>query len=86
MKWLLIVFSAVLLVAAAILGLSRSRPSQLASGVASTEASPGIYKAKPYSAIVLVPKSVDNRSVQMPTSTNDFAIRSTGPNLRLESK
>ncbi|HXP62610.1 MAG TPA: hypothetical protein VN829_19070 [Dongiaceae bacterium] len=47
---------------------------------------PGIYHAKPYSCIVVVPRPVDNGLAHLPASTNRFAIRSVQPPLQLEPR
>jgi len=47
---------------------------------------PQVYKATPYTCIVLVPKPVDSSALISPPSTNQFAIRTIQPQppLRLE--
>jgi hypothetical protein len=47
---------------------------------------PGLYQAKPYSGMVVVPPPVDNGLVHLPASTNQFAIRAVQPPLYLEPK
>jgi hypothetical protein len=48
---------------------------------------PQVYKATPYTCIVIVPKSVDAAALVSPPSTNQFAIRTIQPQppLRLEA-
>ena len=46
---------------------------------------PGVYQAKPYSCIVVVPGPVDSLAVKVP-STNQFAMRFIEPPLHLEPK
>jgi hypothetical protein len=48
-----------------------------------TTLKPQVYQAVPYSCIVVVPKSVDTAIVISPPSTNQFAIRTIEPPLRL---
>ena len=47
---------------------------------------PQVYKAAPYSCIVIVPKSIDASALILPPATNQFAIRTIQPQspLRLE--
>jgi hypothetical protein len=47
---------------------------------------PQVYKATPYTCIVIVPKPIDPAALIAPPSTNQFAIRTIQPQppLRLE--
>jgi hypothetical protein len=53
---------------------------------AQTTLKPQVYRAAPYTCIVIVPKPVDTAALVAPPSTNQFAIRTIQPRqpLRLE--
>jgi hypothetical protein len=63
------------------IGVKQKRPA----GLPATRP-PGVYQATPYSGIVVVPQPVDSLAVHVPTSTNQFAIRSVKPSLHLIPK
>ena len=44
---------------------------------------PQVYRAAPYTCIVVVPKPVDTAALVAPPSTNQFAIRTIEPKLPL---
>jgi hypothetical protein len=68
------------------LPLLASGVTNLFSPEAQATLRPQVYKATPYTCIVIVPKSVDTAALISPPSTNQFAIRTILPRqpLRLE--
>jgi hypothetical protein len=60
--------------------------TNLFSAEAQATLKPQVYRAVPYSCIVIVPKPVDTAALIAPPATNQFAIRTIQPQppLRLE--